>query len=135
MNKVRFAVSSSLLLLLAVFFIQPLPAETGEETIEIQVSPQTILLNWKALGNVKLTVHADVNFSLGFDRFDVSLDGVQAAYVYSDDRGDLVAKFNFWDIAALVREQGVETATLTLVAVSEDGTIYVGSDQVRVMDK
>jgi hypothetical protein len=107
----------------------PFPADEVE--IGIQVSPSTILLNWKAKGDVKVTVHADVSFRL-FDPSDiqVDLDGIPAMYIYSDARGDLVGKFPYDDIKELV---GPGTATLSLTATAKDGTVYYGSDDVRVV--
>ena len=112
----------------------PIPADEVE--IDIQVSPSTILLNWKAKGDVRVTVHADVSYGF-FNEIlpgdlSVELDGVFATYIYSDARGDLVAKFPYEMIKDLVAG-GNGTATLSLIAEAEDGTIYRGSDDVRVV--
>ncbi len=112
----------------------PIPAD--DEVIDIQVSPSTILLNWKAKGDVRVTVHADVSYGF-FNEIlpgdlSVELDGVFATYIYSDARGDLVAKFPYDEIKNMV-ENETGTATLSLKAVAEDGTIYSGSDDVRVV--
>ena len=132
MKKVTLGLLSTLLL----FFVMaalPAPAEgpTDDVEIGIQVSPSTILLNWKAKGDVRITVHADVSFRL-FDTNDIQVDlgGITASYIYSDARGDLMGKFPY----ALVRELvGHGTATLSLTAVAKDGTVYYGSDDVRVV--
>lgn len=113
------------------------PAGTveGDVDIEIQVSPSTILLDWKAKGDVKVTVHADVSFSF-FDprNIEVSLDGIGATYIKSDARGDLVAKFDFQEIAdGLAAGSASGSATLRLRAVARDGTVYTGEDDVRVV--
>lgn len=107
------------------------PAPADEVEIGIQVSPSTILLNWKAKGDVRITVHADVSFRL-FDTGDIQVDlaGIPASYIYSDARGDLVGKFPYEMVRELV---GSGTATLSLTAVATDGTVYYGSDDVRVV--
>jgi hypothetical protein len=106
------------------------PAHSPEEIV-IQVSPQTILLNWKAQGDVKVTVHAEVDFSLFVgDGISVSLEGIPASYIYSDARGDLVAKFPFDKVVELCE---VGTATLRLSAMDRNGITYTGSDVVRVI--
>ena len=107
----------------------PVPADDVE--IGIKVSPSTILLNWNAKGDVKVTVHADVSFSL-FSTSDIEvwLDGIPATHLYADARGDLVGKFDFDAVKELV---GPERATLSLRAVAKDGTVYYGSDDVRVV--
>jgi hypothetical protein len=127
----------SLVLALSVMAAGSGPAGTvdGDVVVEIQVSPSTILLDWKAKGDVKVTVHADVSFSF-FDprNIEVSLDGIGATYIKSDARGDLVAKFDFHQIAdGLEAGSASGSATLRLRAVSRDGTVYTGEDDVRVV--
>jgi hypothetical protein len=123
----------STLLLFSVMAAHPAeaPVPVNEVEIGIQVSPSTILLNWKAKGDVRITVHADVSFRL-FDTSDIQVDlgGVPAIYIYADARGDLVGKFPYEAIKELV---GPGTATLSLTATAKDGTVYFGSDDVRVV--
>jgi hypothetical protein len=123
----------STLLLFSVMAAHPAtaPAPVDEVEIGIQVSPSTILLEWKAKGDVRVTVHADVSFSL-FDTKDiqVELGGISASYIYSDARGDLVGKFPYELVKELV---GPGTTTLNLRAVAKDGTVYYGSDEIRVV--
>jgi hypothetical protein len=134
MKKLTIAIPT-ILLLLALAAVQSAtkaaPSET--ETIDIQVSPSTIQKSWNARAEeLRVTVHADVSFSL-FDTDDIEvwLDDVKATYIKSDARGDLVAKFDFDAVAAQV-EPG--TATLSLRAISRTGTVYAGTDEVRVVD-
>ncbi len=104
--------------------------DSAEEII-IQVSPQTILLNWKAQGDVKVTVHAEVDFSLFVGgSISVSLSGIPATYIYSDARGDLVAKFPYEEVVRLL---DLGTAILSLSATDTSGVTYTGSDEVRVI--
>jgi hypothetical protein len=125
--------SLSILLLVSAMAATPvaLPSQADDVEIGIQVSPSTILLNWKAKGDVRVTVHAEVSFRL-FDTEDiqVELGGIPASYIYSDARGDLVGKFEYALVKDLV---GPGTATLSLKATAKDGTVYHGSDEVRVV--
>jgi hypothetical protein len=132
MKKATLGLLSTLLLF---SIMAALPASSGipsdDVEIGIQVSPSTILLNWKAKGDVRITVHAEVSFRL-FDTNDiqVELGGIPASYIYSDARGDLVGKFPYELVKELV---GPGTSTLSLRAVAKDGTVYYGSDDVRVV--
>lgn len=134
MKKVTLGFLSTLLLF-SVMAAHPATSEipSNDEVIVIQVSPSTILLNWKAKGDVRVTVHAEVSYGFFNDipaeDLSVDLEGIQASYIYSDARGDLVAKFPYELVKGLV---GPGTATLSLTAVAEDGTVYSGSDQVRI---
>jgi len=100
--------------------------------ITIQVSPQTLLLNWKTQGDPRVTVHAEVAYGLFVGaELDIWLGDIQATYIKADARGDLVAKFPFEDVANLLT---VGTAELTLTATATDGTVYTGTDVVRVIN-
>jgi hypothetical protein len=124
--------SLALLSLLGLFQLlatQGAPAQTPAEDIEIQVSPHTILLSWKARGDVRVTVHAEINYST-VATLTVELGGYPAITTYSDARGDLVAKFNYEDVALLVREG---TAVLVLTGETKDGESFRGEDMVRVV--
>jgi hypothetical protein len=137
------ATPGAFLVIFSLLMPNVLPAETQtsledtEETvIPIQVSPSTILLDWKAKGEARVTVHAEVSFGL-FDStsFHITLenaagDVVSATYIKADARGDLVAKFPYEDIKGLL---GPGPAILHLTAEGEDGNTYVGEDEVRVV--
>ena len=130
MKKIMLSLFS-LLLLGSITAAQPgsVTAPADDVEIEIQVSPSTILLYWTPEGKVRVTVHTDVSFSLLFTSTSVFLDGVQASSVFSDARGNLVAKFDYEEIRGLV---GEGPATLTLIATDKKGVTYSGSDDVRV---
>ena len=123
-------------ILLAVLFFslltaaQPANNQPSPDQIEIQVSPHTILLSWKAKGDVRITVHADVDYSAVAD-FSVQLGGFDALYTFADARGDLVAKFSYEDVRSLVN---TGNTILVLTGTREDGTTFVGEDVVRVVD-
>jgi hypothetical protein len=121
-------------LLLASTGPQVLPGQSTPElpeTIVIQVSPHTLNLDWRSRGDPEVTVHADVPFILfAGGSLDIWLGGVQADFISSDARGDLVAKFPF-DL--VIQHLGPGSATLTLQACDLDGYCYIGSDEVRVI--
>jgi hypothetical protein len=125
-------VTSSLLTILFLSLLtaaQPAIHQPSPDQIEIQVSPQTILLSWKAKGDVRVTVHADVDYST-VETLSVQLGGFDALYTFPDARGDLVAKFSYEEIRTLV---DVGYSTLTLTGTRHDGTTFTGEDVVRVV--
>ena len=131
MKKVMLSLLS-ILMLVSITAAQPgWTAPTEDVEIEIQVSPSTILLYWTPAGKVRVTVHTDVSYSNVFTSTSVFLDGVEASSVYSDARGNLVAKFAYQEIADLV---GEGPATLTLIATDKNDVTYFGSDDVRVRE-
>ena len=132
MKKIMLSLFS-LLLLGSITAAQPgsVTAPADDVEIEIQVSPSTILLYWTTEAKVRVTVHTDVSYSNVFTSASVELDGVSASSVFSDARGNLVAKFNYKEIAYLVKEG---TATLTLIATDGNNVTYFGSDDVRVRE-
>jgi hypothetical protein len=125
-------VTSSLLAILLLSLLtaaQTANHQLSPDEIEIQVSPQTILLSWKAKGDVRVTVHADVDYST-VETLSVQLGGFDALYTFADARGDLVAKFIYEEIRSLVE---VGYSTLTLTGTRNDGTTFTGEDVVRVV--
>jgi hypothetical protein len=103
--------------------------------IAIQASPQTIILDRAppsgSSGNVWMTIHADIDFSQ-VDRVSVTLEGVAAFTTFADNRGDLVAKFIYSEIAKLVLGDAAEL-TLTLTGTTREGEDFWGEDVVRVV--
>jgi hypothetical protein len=125
----------SILLLLPLVAARPAsdPFPRTEMEIGIQVSPSTILLNWKTQGDARVTVHTEVPYGL-FNGAEIDVwleDDIQATSIFADARGDLVAKFPYQELVSLL---GVGTVTLHVKAVARDGTVYFGSDQVRVIN-
>ena len=123
------------LLLFASAPSHDLPGQGSDQLpqdIPIQVSPQTLIMEWNTQGDPRVTVHADVSYGFFNDLVELTiwLDGIQAVYIKSDARGDLVAKFPHDEVIALL---GTGYATLSLRAVAEDGTVYTGTDRVRVI--
>lgn len=119
----------STLLLLVLLAARPAPAHSPPDVVDIQVSPQTILLSWNAKGDVRVTVHAEIDYS-SVATYTVQLGGYYAIYTKADARGDLVAKFNYEDILGLVNEG---TTTLVLTGTRRDGSTFHGEDTVRVV--
>ncbi len=136
MKRAVLGLFSSLLLLFLVT-ARPasgqLPSEDGD--IVIQVSPSTILLNWKTQGDARVTIHAEVDYGL-FVGADLAVwlefeEDIQATSIFADARGDLVAKFPYEELVELL---DVGRVTLHVKAVARDGTVYFGHDDVRVID-
>ena len=139
MNKTTLGLLSTLLVF-SITAAHPAVAPDPSEDLEIgiQVSPSTILLDWKALGDVKITVHADVRYSFfnEMETMDVWLEDIPASYIYSDARGDLVAKFNYDALKAHFGEDFVSgPAILEFFATDENGNTYHGADEVRVVNR
>ena len=137
MKKVTLGLLSTLLLF-SVMAAAPSEGPNDDVEIGIQVSPSTILLDWKAKGDVKVTVHADVRYSFfnEMETIDVWLENIPASYISSDARGDLVAKFNYDALKAHFGEDFVSgQAILEFSATDEDGNSYHGADEVRVVNR
>jgi len=101
-------------------------------TIEIQVSPQTLLPNADQGGSV--TVHVDLDYSLvnELPAGTILLSGVPASISYSDARGDLVCKFPETAVKALFDGLPPGDYSLTLTGLTEAGEDFAGTDEVRV---
>jgi hypothetical protein len=125
----------SILFLFAIIAARPgahqAPAE--DLTINIQVSPSTILLVWNTQGDPRITVHAEINLGT-VSRVDVRLDGIEPLTTFADSRGDLVAKFAYEDLKALLDDSELTEmeVELTLTGTLLDGTPFSGSDRVKV---
>jgi hypothetical protein len=102
-------------------------ARADEEpiVIGIQVSPSTVVIGGV---NQWVTVHADIPYSIVAGA-SLSLNGIPVEWTKADSRGDLVGKFLFDSVQAIV-EPG--TATLKLEGERYDGTPFSGSDTVLV---
>jgi len=100
-------------------------------TVKMKISPNAI--SDVAQGPRNLTVHVDIAYGL-VDAGSVWLEGIEAASIFPDDRGDLVAKFAMDRVRGLisedVRQQGDLSLTLTGTA---EGTPFSGSDTVRIV--
>ena len=116
------------LLVLGLFLSLPLTSFC-QETIEIQVSPST--LNLQFSGQV-VTVHTDIAYSL-VDAETVKLNDVEISHWKADNQGNFVAKFLVSDIIGLPLNIG-ELNDLTLDGVKTDGTTFTGTDQVMVIN-
>lgn len=103
-----------------------LPA--AAETVSIQVSPAVIVIGapveW-------VTVHADIAYS-SVDRDSIALNGLEVAWTKSDNCGNLVAKFVFTDVTAMV---SAPSATLTLTGLTKDGEAFSGTETVPVRQR
>ena len=118
------------MLVLGLIFCLPL-CLVGEAQdlweIEIQVSPQTIVLGSET---VWVTVHTNMPYSRA-DRASLTLNGIDIAWTKSDLQGYLVAKFNQADVKEIVVPPSIE---LVLEGVTGDGIPFAGSVTVRVVE-
>ena len=143
MSKTTLGMFSALLLF-SLTTAQPSAAQKAEAPLagadrDLLVSPQTLLLDeFKAKGLVEVTIHADVPFNTVDTKtveLSVELGDVPATSAFPDDRGDLVAKFEWDALAALF--QGEEGETLTLILQLRcrliTGEIFEAEDEVRVV--
>lgn len=97
--------------------------------ISIQVSPAVLNLQ----NNGKLvTVHTSIAYGL-VDGSTVVLNDVEIYRWKSDDRGYFVAKFRMKDIQALPFDVGEEN-TFTLMGYTKTGDLFIGSDEVKIID-
>jgi hypothetical protein len=76
-----------------------------------------------------VTVHTAIRFS-AVDASSLRLNGVAADGAWSDSRGNLVARFGEAEVEALVAPP---SAVLTLEGMMKNGTVFAGSDAVRVI--
>jgi hypothetical protein len=103
------------------------PLFSSEPTpVNITVSPST--LNLKSPGQW-ITVHADISANK-VDGSSLTLNSVPAAWSFSDDQGNLVAKFSRDEIQLIVSEP---EAVLTLEGYTDDGLKIVGSETIPVI--
>jgi hypothetical protein len=121
----------SLLLLCGTMAAHPNSHPATSEDLVIQVSPQRIVIGRDTdVGNVWLTIHAEISYSAvgsvvlvnGPNEFELS-------YTKSDNRGELVAKFDYEQFKSLSPGE----ATLTLTVIDSDGVERVGSETIWVM--
>jgi len=102
----------------------------SQEVIEIQVSPS--VLNLQNNGQV-VTVHTEIAYSL-VDAETVSMNGVAIDSWKADDRGNFVAKFLMEEIVGLPGLIVGDYNTLTLEGTKTDGSTFIGTDEVMVIN-
>ena len=113
------------LLVVVVYGLVMANGASQGDGICITISPNTLVLD-EVTGCV--TLHS--NIPIGFvDRASLSLDGIAPYLTKSDNRGELVAKFDVDEVKAIVTPG---QATLTLTGVLADGTIFSASDTIKV---
>ncbi len=100
----------------------------AETVLEIKIAPAQLVL---ATPGSWVTVHTNVSYSL-VDASTVELEGIPAISTFSDDCGNLVAKFDRDEICAIVAPP---EATLTLTAFMVDGEFISGSDTITVFER
>ena len=95
-------------------------------TIDITVSPNTLVMGSQG---VWVTVHADIRYST-VAGMTVTLNDVPVDFTKSDNRGELVAKFQIDTIKSIVSPPSAE---LTLSGLTKDGVAFSGTDTIRVI--
>jgi hypothetical protein len=99
----------------------------GQIDIAVTVSPKTLNL---ASEGVWVTVHADIRYR-DVASVSVKLNEIAVAVTKSDDRGDLVAKFDL-DVVKTTLSPG--TVVLELTGKTVDGDSFSGKDVITVID-
>lgn len=100
-------------------------ARASDLVVPIQVAPATLIIDSPGTW---VTVHAEIAYS-EVDSATVVLNGVSPRIVTSDNRGELVGKFDRADIASIVSPP---EAVLTLNGTTISGTPFSGSDTIAV---
>ncbi|MCW5552026.1 MAG: hypothetical protein KIS67_07650 [Verrucomicrobiae bacterium] len=126
-HPIRFGLA---VLALAALLLMPLRAADGTLTIQVKCSPAVVILDSVANGNC-MTVHTDLRYSKVDRTQPIELNGLPATAVFSDSRGQLVAKF---DLTVLKTMLTVPATTLTLTGRTTDGLQFIGADEVRVIE-
>lgn len=119
----RFLVS--LLAVSAVCVLLSMSAFAADLEIDVKVSPNTIVL---ASEGTLVTIHTNIALS-AVDTGSLTLNGIPVAWTKADAKGNLVAKFNQYEIKAILTPP---EATLELLGLKTDGTGFSGSDTVVV---
>ena len=96
-----------------------------DDPLGIAVSPQNLVLS---INQGSVSVHTDISYH-SVNLCTVRLDDIVPAYMKSDLRGNLVAKFYEEDVEAIVSPP---SATLTLTGEYISGEGFSGSDSVQV---
>lgn len=128
MRKLLMLKTGLIMLITGFLFSMPL-LTYSQEVIDIQVSPST--LNLQNNGQV-VTVHTEIAYSLVVAET-VSMNGIEIDSWKADDCGNFVAKFIMEAIIGLPLEIG-EYNELTLEGTKTDGSTFIGTDQVMVID-
>ena len=105
----------------------PAAQDTDVEQIEITISPKALVLG--PCGGPWVTVHTDIPYS-AVQSSSLELGGVGVAWTKADSLGNLVAKFAEADIEAIVSPPSV---TLEMTGQTKLGTLFAGSDTIRVL--
>ena len=112
------------------------------EMVQVKITPEALVLGSKGAW---VTVHVDVPYDLVdtqttielrdaqtidlVDAQTIELDGIDAAFSFPDDCGNLVSKFRMRDIKEIVAPP---EATLTLIGYYKTGGAFGGSDTIKV---
>lgn len=98
--------------------------------IEIEVAPN--VLNIQSSGNI-VTVHTNVPYG-DVEAGGVELNGIDINSWKADNRGYFVAKFLIDELKTLEGLKIDDYNTLALTGVLKDGTAFMGSSEIMVID-
>jgi hypothetical protein len=111
-----------------------------EETVEIRITPAT--LNLDQIDECQcVTVHAEIPY-VDVDTETLTLNVkdadpivyIDSSSTFSDNRGNLVVKFNRVEVTGIVAGYVGEEVTLSLTGKKLDETPFTGSGIIRVID-
>ena len=130
MTKSLKLVVGTVVLLLALALGATLISADDVGAIEMVVSPNTLNLGSQG-GSV--SVHTDLDYDSD-DRVSMTVGGasIERLSCFPDNRGDLVVKCNLEMIKDMV---SVGEATFELTVETYEGSTYVGSDTIVVIDE
>ncbi len=117
--------------ILTLFLVVLLHFGFSNEGVVISIDVSPSILNLQKKGQV-VTVHTNINYYL-VAASSVTLNGIEISTWKSDDRGNFVAKFlmeAIKDLPLLI--DGYNTLTLTGTTV--EGTIFQGSEEIKVIE-
>jgi hypothetical protein len=100
------------------------------ETIEIQVNPG--FLNLQNQGQV-ISVYTRLAYS-DVVRTTITINGVSLGCWGNNNQGNYVAKFSDSTVRALTMPSGTQEFTVTLTGEKNDGTLFIGSSQLTILN-
>ncbi len=111
--------------LLYVFSTGAFAGVSADLEIEVKVTPRSLIL---ASEGTLVTVHTNIALS-AVDTSSLTLNGVAVAWTKADAKGNLVAKFNQYEIKPIVAPP---EATLELRGYTKAGVSFAGSDTIAI---
>jgi len=102
----------------------------AEQLIEVDVTPNVLNI---ASESEWVTVHTNIPYSqVVKDSVKLTLNDINVAWTKVDNQGNLVAKFYSGDVKSALTAPS--TAELTLIGMTIDGEIFMGTDTITVIN-